>query len=50
MEYQEGKLFEEILNNQEKLLKGMAWIVQAMDENNIKPKEEKVSQDETAKV
>ena len=41
MDYQEGKILEEVLTNQDKILKALAWIVQAMDENGMKPKEEK---------
>ena len=40
MEYDIGIRLDSILESQDKILKALAWIVQAMDDNNIKPKQE----------
>lgn len=45
MEYDIGLRLDAILENQDKILKALAWVVQAMDDNNIKPKQE-AKQDE----
>ena len=40
MEYELGIRIDAILENQDKILKAMAWVVQAMNDKGIKPNEE----------
>jgi hypothetical protein len=49
MEYDIGVRLDSILESQDKILKALAWIVQAMDDKGIKPNEE-VKPDETVKA
>ena len=49
MEYDTGIRLDTILENQDKILKALAWIVQAMDDNGLKPKQE-AKQDEPVKA
>ena len=41
MEYDQGVRLDAMLENQEKILKILEWMVNAMADNNIKPKEVK---------